>query len=216
VVPGEFWLEKLARLVRRDKRLPRRGIGPSTIGWLQVKHHVSDRFMFFKAGARTIPNHDNVVRTIMGMIYPTHLWWFWGYVCIEGCDTLCRWGSAQHRRYVKGWTYFTCYDEMDIPDIPEPGDFIKSTQKWLSHFNVPSASPTSTVRIQAPQSSASKQVTNQSIKNKRTNKRTNEQTNKQTKKQRTHVQNMFYYYVILTLSLSLCVYIYSIYPQLLM
>ena len=144
------------------------------------------------------------------------------YVCIEGCDTLCRWGSAQHRRYVKGWTYFTCYDEMDIPDIPEPGDFIKSTQKWLSHFNVPSASPTSTVRIQAPQSSASNQVTNQSIKNKRTNKqtneRTNERTNKQTKKQRTHVQNMFYYYIILTLSLSLCVYIYmySIYPQLLM
>jgi hypothetical protein len=104
---------------------------------------------------------------------------------------------------------------MDIPDIPEPGDFIKSTQKWLSHFNVPSASPTSTVRIQAPQSSASNQVTNQSIKNKRTNKQTNErtnkQTNKETKKQRTHVQNMFYYYIILTLSLSMCIYIYIFY-----
>ena len=163
--------------------------------------------MFFKAGARTIPNHDTVVRTIMGMIYPTHLWWFWGYVCIEGCDTLCRWGSAQHRRYVKGWTYFTCYDEMDIPDIPEPGDFIKSTQKWLSHFNVPSASPTSTVRIQAPQSSASKQVTNQSIKNKRTNKRTNKQTNKKTKNTCTEYVLLLCYFN----TLSLCVYIYILY-----
>jgi hypothetical protein len=144
------------------------------------------------------------------------------YVCIEGCDTLCRWGSAQHRRYVKGWTYFTCYDEMDIPDIPEPGDFIKSTQKWLSHFNVPSASPTSTVRIQAPQSSASNQVTNQSIKNKRTNKQTNERTNEQTNKQRNkETKNTCTEYVLLlyyfnALSLYVYIYIYSIYPQLLM
>ena len=96
---------------------------------------------------------------------------------------------------------------MDIPDIPEPGDFIKSTQKWLSHFNVPSASPTSTVRIQAPQSSASKQVTNQSIKNKRTNKRTNKQTNKETKNTCTEYVLLLCYFN----TLSLYVYIYIFY-----